>query len=134
MTAVTAVLPTVWHPSSSHSDYCHLQPPSAYNAVGRFFAPDFMAPALSVTARWAQIGATMCSIAAIYRPHPDDRPVIYSMNRSLSHRGPTDSGFYVDETVCLMHNRLAVMDPLNGQQPMSVVYNDRQFTVIYNGE
>ena len=76
----------------------------------------------------------MCSISAIYRIHPDDRPYITPMNRSLAHRGPDDSGIYTDDTVCLCHNRLAVMDPARGRQPMSLVYCGRRYTLIYNGE
>lgn len=76
----------------------------------------------------------MCSISAIYRPGSDDFPFIAAMQQSLAHRGPDDSGIYQDDTVCLMHNRLAVMDPNNGKQPMSVVYQNRRYTIIYNGE
>ena len=86
----------------------------------------------------------MCSIAAIYRPLPkqggllsaacDDATAIAQMNRSLAHRGPDDSGIFQDETVCLAHNRLSVMDPSRGKQPMSAVYFGRQYTIIYNGE
>ncbi len=86
----------------------------------------------------------MCSIAAIYRPSPaggellssacDDLAAIRNMNRALSHRGPDDSGIYRDETVCLAHNRLSVMDPTRGKQPMTAVYCGRQYTIIYNGE
>lgn len=76
----------------------------------------------------------MCSISAIYRPHLNDLPYLEAMNRSLAHRGPEDRGIYCDETVCLLHNRLAVMDPARGKQPMSIVYNNRQYTIIYNGE
>ncbi len=76
----------------------------------------------------------MCSISAIYRPHPNDLPYIELMNRSLAHRGPDDHGIYADEMVALMHNRLAVMDPAHGKQPMSTVYRDRRYTLVYNGE
>lgn len=76
----------------------------------------------------------MCSIAAIYRPTPEDYLYLDAMNQSLAHRGPDDHGEYRDETVCLLHNRLAVMDPLRGHQPMSIVYEGRQYTIIYNGE
>ena len=76
----------------------------------------------------------MCSISAIYRPHPEDLPYVQSMNQSLSHRGPDDCGIYRDDTVCLCHNRLAVMDPARGKQPMKIVYRDRRYTLIYNGE
>ena len=83
----------------------------------------------------------MCSIAAIYRTSfrlttsaEEDLAIIRRMNRTLAHRGPDDSGIYRDGTVCLAHNRLAVMDPSGGKQPMSVVYCGRRYTIVYNGE
>lgn len=56
------------------------------------------------------------------------------MNRALKHRGPDDSGVFVGDTVCLGHNRLSIMDPAHGKQPMTAVYCDRQYTIVYNGE
>ncbi len=84
----------------------------------------------------------MCSIAAIYRCEAEcsidrateDLAVLSKMNRTLAHRGPDDQGYYADGTVGLAHNRLSVMDPARGHQPMSAVYCGRRFTLIYNGE
>ncbi len=84
----------------------------------------------------------MCSIAGIYRRGEAacvremelDGSVVRRMNEALGHRGPDDSGVIEDVRVSLGHNRLAVMDPARGKQPMSTVYCNRQYTVIYNGE
>ncbi len=84
----------------------------------------------------------MCSIAAIYRFDPENTAFdsteelasITAMNRALTHRGPDDSGIYQDPYVSLGHNRLSVMDPAHGHQPMEVVYCGRRYTIIYNGE
>lgn len=85
----------------------------------------------------------MCSISAIFRPNgqADDaraldelQRIATGMNRSLVHRGPDDSGIFCDGRVALAHNRLAVMDPARGKQPMTIVYCDRQCTIVYNGE
>lgn len=84
----------------------------------------------------------MCSIAAIYRKTPQSTKIdlsceletIQAMSDKLTHRGPDDRGIWQDEYVSLAHNRLAVMDPAGGHQPMSVVYCGSQFTIIYNGE
>lgn len=84
----------------------------------------------------------MCSIAAIYRFAPLDAACdlsnelnnIITMSDTLTHRGPDDRGIYQDAFVSLAHNRLSVMDPARGHQPMDVVYNGRRYTVIYNGE
>ncbi len=76
----------------------------------------------------------MCSIAAIYRPNPGDAIHIRNMSATMQHRGPDQSGVFFDETICFAHNRLSVMDPYSGGQPMSIVYQNRQYTIIYNGE
>lgn len=52
----------------------------------------------------------------------------------MAHRGPDQNGLYLDETICFAHNRLSVMDPESGLQPMTIVYHGRLYTVIYNGE
>ncbi|MBQ8381976.1 MAG: asparagine synthase (glutamine-hydrolyzing) [Clostridia bacterium] len=86
----------------------------------------------------------MCSIAAIYRSLSrqggvlsaacDDAAAIARMNRTMAHRGPDDNGIFQDDTVCLAHNRLSVMDPARGRQPMTIVYKNRHYTIVYNGE
>lgn len=56
-----------------------------------------------------------------------------SFIKNLSHRGPDGFGYYQDGAVCLVHNRLAIIDlSENGIQPL---YNeDRSIAVICNGE
>lgn len=84
----------------------------------------------------------MCSIAAIYRFDPQnptwsltaEAQKITAMSAVLTHRGPDDQGLYQDDFVSLAHNRLSVMDPAGGHQPMDIVYCGRRFTIIYNGE
>lgn len=76
----------------------------------------------------------MCSIAAIYRPHPGDALHIQAMSATMKQRGPDQSGVYFDEHLCFAHNRLSVMDPESGLQPMTADYCGRRYTVIYNGE
>ena len=60
--------------------------------------------------------------------------VVRKMNGVMKHRGPDDSDIFCDENVCLGHNRLSVMDIENGHQPMSVVYGNKRYTIVYNGE
>jgi asparagine synthase (glutamine-hydrolysing) len=84
----------------------------------------------------------MCSIAAIYRINPqqtvqflsNELDIIQAMSDKLTHRGPDDRGIWQDEYVSLAHNRLAVMDPAGGHQPMTSVYQGRHYSIIYNGE
>lgn len=56
------------------------------------------------------------------------------MLRSLGRRGPDDHGIYKTDNAVLLHCRLAVIDPENGKQPMSVRFNDNEYTICYNGE
>lgn len=56
------------------------------------------------------------------------------MLKTLGRRGPDDHGIYKTENVVLLHCRLAVIDPENGKQPMSVRFNDNEYTICYNGE
>ena len=60
--------------------------------------------------------------------------IVKKMNSIMKHRGPDDSGIFSDENVCLCHNRLSIMDPKNGHQPMSIIYGNKKYTIIYNGE
>ncbi|WP_322173411.1 asparagine synthase (glutamine-hydrolyzing) [Acutalibacter caecimuris] len=56
------------------------------------------------------------------------------MARRLSHRGPDDQGAHVSSHCALSHMRLAVIDPQNGRQPMTVRRDGRECTIAYNGE
>ncbi len=56
------------------------------------------------------------------------------MARRLSHRGPDDQGAHVSAHCALAHMRLAVIDPENGQQPMTARREGHEFTIAYNGE
>lgn len=56
------------------------------------------------------------------------------MASRLSHRGPDDQGANVSAHCALAHMRLSVIDPQNGQQPMTAVRNGKECTIAYNGE
>lgn len=56
------------------------------------------------------------------------------MNAKMKHRGPDESGIYAGECCVFGHNRLSVMDIERGKQPMSVVYGNKKYTIVYNGE
>lgn len=57
-----------------------------------------------------------------------------AMLRSLARRGPDDHGIYRTDEAVLLHSRLAVIDPENGRQPMTAVYEGAEYTICYNGE
>lgn len=66
---------------------------------------------------------------------PVDSSTLLAMTRTLSHRGPDDSGTYVNEdrTVGLGHTRLSIIDlSERGRQPMAS--DDLKIQVSYNGE
>ena len=77
----------------------------------------------------------MCGICGIFDLSPDARvepEIIESMNRALAHRGPDDSGTFVDGGVGLGARRLSIIDVERGHQP---VHNeDRSLRIVYNGE
>jgi asparagine synthase (glutamine-hydrolysing) len=61
--------------------------------------------------------------------------IVQKMCQSLIHRGPDDSGIWIDSenTIALGHRRLAIIDisPL-GHQPM--VSPDGRYVIVFNGE
>ena len=60
--------------------------------------------------------------------------LLRKMSGTLVHRGPDASGDFYDSYASLGHNRLAVVDVENGAQPMSVIYGNKKYTIVYNGE
>lgn len=63
------------------------------------------------------------------------KALIKKMANTLIHRGPDDSGVWVDETaaIALGHRRLSILDlSATGQQPMQS--NNGQFVLAFNGE
>ena len=52
---------------------------------------------------------------------------------AISHRGPDDSGTYIDSLVSIGHQRLSILDlSANGHQPMSIL--DGKIWIVFNGE
>jgi asparagine synthase (glutamine-hydrolysing) len=74
----------------------------------------------------------MCGILAVLGSHdysPAKRARILELSRRLRHRGPDWSGLFVDEEAgCyLSHERLAIIDPTSGDQPL---YNGSKNIVV----
>ncbi len=67
---------------------------------------------------------------------PVDRERLERMNRSMTHRGPDEEGYYFDTfpggAVGLAMRRLSIIDLTTGKQPISNETND--VVVVYNGE
>lgn len=65
----------------------------------------------------------------------DYQSVIGDMTRTLNHRGPDDSGTWIDEQrgIALGHRRLSILDlSPEGHQPMRSA--DGRFVIVFNGE
>ena len=62
-----------------------------------------------------------------------DAAILTGMAQSLAHRGPDDSGLYLDDQVGFGFRRLSILDlSATGHQPM--VSEDGQFVIVFNGE
>ncbi len=60
------------------------------------------------------------------------RPQLLEMSKKVRHRGPDWSGIYADEKAILAHERLAIVDPASGKQPL---YSpDGKLVLAANGE
>lgn len=73
---------------------------------------------------------SICGVADFSAPRPSMRKEAERMSRTMRHRGPDDDGTYCCDFAALSHNRLSVMDPENGHQPMT----RGACTIVYNGE
>jgi asparagine synthase (glutamine-hydrolysing) len=78
----------------------------------------------------------MCGIAGYFSRDgiaPDEgRSLLEAMTRALVHRGPDDSGLFVDPHCGLASTRLSIIDLAGGHMPM--FNEDRSVAVVYNGE
>ncbi|WGH75297.1 asparagine synthase B [Tenacibaculum tangerinum] len=77
----------------------------------------------------------MCGIVCAFdlkQPSDKLRPQILEMAKKIRHRGPDWSGIYSDDKAIMAHERLAIVDPASGQQPL--FSHDRRFVLAANGE
>ena len=75
----------------------------------------------------------MCAIAGILGLGYHET-VISNMLRSMQRRGPDGNGVAMTSGCCLLHSRLAIIDPAGGAQPMKLQWRGKDYTLIYNGE
>ncbi|OVA14194.1 Class II glutamine amidotransferase domain [Macleaya cordata] len=77
----------------------------------------------------------MCGILAVFGCTDNSqakRSRIIELSRRLRHRGPDWSGLHCHQDCYLAHQRLAIVDPASGDQPL---YNeDKTIVVTVNGE
>ncbi|MBP3984934.1 asparagine synthase B [Pseudoxanthomonas helianthi] len=79
----------------------------------------------------------MCSIFGIFGLQPGDdlqalRQQSLEHSQRQRHRGPDWSGVHLDEGAILVHERLAIVDPAGGSQPL--LSEDGQLVLAVNGE
>jgi asparagine synthase (glutamine-hydrolysing) len=60
------------------------------------------------------------------------RTQLLSMSKQIRHRGPDWSGIYVDNDAILAHERLAIVDPVSGGQPL--FSQNKKLVLAVNGE
>ena len=60
------------------------------------------------------------------------RPQILEMSKSIRHRGPDWSGIFSNDKAILAHERLAIVDPASGKQPL--FSEDKRLVLAANGE
>ena len=77
----------------------------------------------------------MCGIVCAFdlkQKSEDLRPQILEMSKTIRHRGPDWSGIYSDDKAILAHERLAIVDPASGKQPL--FSPDKKLVLAANGE
>lgn len=71
----------------------------------------------------------MCGIVGF---NWQDDKLLREMMALVAHRGPDESGYYLDDRVSLGHQRLKVIDLLTGRQP---IHNeDSSIQIVFDGE
>ncbi len=60
------------------------------------------------------------------------RPQLLEMSKKIRHRGPDWNGIYSDSNAILAHERLAIVDPASGKQPL--LSKDKKLILAANGE
>ena len=77
----------------------------------------------------------MCGFVGIFKPDGDvrqKREQALKMSAKIRHRGPDWSGIYCSDAAILAHERLSIVDPESGGQPL--FSTDRKQVLAVNGE
>ena len=61
----------------------------------------------------------------------DLKNIIQQMNQLIFHRGPDDSGIWINEKIGMVMHRLSIIDLKSGQQPMRNPSNNS--SIVFNG-
>lgn len=60
--------------------------------------------------------------------------ILHKMKNSIKHRGPDSEGFYLSRHVGFAHARLAIIDLVTGDLPLTRIISGNSYTILYNGE
>jgi asparagine synthase (glutamine-hydrolysing) len=74
----------------------------------------------------------MCGITGFITDQPTPASTLPRMMNAIRHRGPDESGEYVDRPAYLGHLRLSIIDLATGKQPLT--NEDGNLQLIFNGE
>lgn len=77
----------------------------------------------------------MCGITCAFnlKKEADSlRPIILEMSKKIRHRGPDWSGIFSSPKAIMAHERLSIVDPMSGGQP--IYSKDRKLVLAVNGE
>lgn len=77
----------------------------------------------------------MCGIVCAYdlKQKSDDlRPQLLEMSKKVRHRGPDWNGVFSNDKAILTHERLSIVDPASGKQPL--ISPDGKLVLAANGE
>jgi len=77
----------------------------------------------------------MCGIVCVFGNNnsvKDLRQSVLDMSKRVRHRGPDWSGLYSNDNVIIAHERLAIVDPISGKQP--IFSEDKKLVLAANGE
>ena len=77
----------------------------------------------------------MCGIVCAFdlkQKSEDLRPQLLEMSKKIRHRGPDWSGIFDNEKAIMAHERLAIVDPASGKQPL--FSEDKKYVLAANGE
>ncbi|HOW10278.1 MAG TPA: asparagine synthase B [Bacteroidales bacterium] len=77
----------------------------------------------------------MCGVVGVFDlkvSHHELKPTVLKMSKRVRHRGPDWSGIFSCEKAILAHERLSIVDPQSGRQPL--YSKDKNLILAVNGE
>jgi asparagine synthase (glutamine-hydrolysing) len=97
--------------------------------------PQYKFPGDAGKFNYYKVFEIMCGIIGVFdlkQKVEDLRPEVLLMSKKVRHRGPDWSGIMCYENAILAHERLAIVDPVSGAQPLTS--EDGNLILTINGE